>query len=78
MTHFYWKLNESANAILEALIMSLDLKAEEAESVRLLQTGHYNQLRLLHYPPMSRDMLENGKYGRIAAHRDFRWAMHSF
>jgi len=71
MTEFYWTLNKAANAILEAIIMSLDLTEEEAESVRKIHTNHDDQLRLLHYPPISREMLKDEKIGRLGAHTDF-------
>lgn len=73
MMEFYWTVNKAASAILEAIIMSLNLTEEEAESVRKLHTGHDNQLRLLHYPPISPEMLKNEDVGRLGAHTDFRY-----
>ncbi|PQE29143.1 thymine dioxygenase protein [Rutstroemia sp. NJR-2017a BBW] len=71
-TELFWKLNNTANAILDALIMSLDLTEREAESVRALHTGHENQLRFLHYPSISSEMLKNKDIGRLGAHTDWR------
>lgn len=59
-------------AILEAFIMSLDLTEKEAESLRAIHTGYNNQLRLLHYPPVPREMLDDETIGRITAHTDSR------
>ncbi|OCL06357.1 putative leucoanthocyanidin dioxygenase [Glonium stellatum] len=70
-TQFFWELNKTANAILEALIMSLDLTEEEAHSIRALHTGHDNQLRLLHYPPIASEMLKDKDMSRLGAHTDW-------
>lgn len=51
--------------------MSLDLTEQETEEIRNLHTGHTNQLRLLHYPEVSREMLAREDIGRLAAHTDF-------
>jgi isopenicillin N synthase-like dioxygenase len=68
----YWELQKTAMAILEALIMSLDLEAGEQESVRRLFSGHDNQLRLLHYPPVERGHLNIATDGhRLGAHTDW-------
>ena len=74
-TQFFWQLNRTASAILEALIMSLKLEDQEAKMVRALHTGHDNQLRLLHYPPVSHEMRRADKeLSRLAAHTDWRYA----
>lgn len=53
--------------------MSLNLTEKEAESVRALHTGHDNQLRLLHYPSISSEMLAKEKdIGRLGVHTDWR------
>ncbi|KAH8701528.1 putative leucoanthocyanidin dioxygenase [Talaromyces proteolyticus] len=68
----FWTLNKTTNAILDALIMSLNLSEQEANSVRALHTGHDNQLRLLHYPSISGEMLAKEKdIGRLGAHTDW-------
>lgn len=71
-TELFWELNKTSNAILEALIMSLDLTDSEADSVRALHRGHDNQLRLLHYPAISSEMLKQKDVGRLGAHSDWR------
>ena len=75
MTKFYWELNKSAMSILEALISSIDLTEDEASNVRKLHTGHDNQLRLLHYPPIADDRLNDKRASRLGAHTDWRYIL---
>jgi isopenicillin N synthase-like dioxygenase len=75
MTKFYWELNKSAMSILEALISSIELTEEEANNVRKLHTGHDNQLRLLHYPPITDDRLDDKRASRLGAHTDWRYIL---
>lgn len=72
-TKFFWELNKTSNAILDALIMSLNLTEKEAKNVRALHTGHDNQLRLAHYPSISSEMLKKKDIGRLGAHTDWRY-----
>lgn len=72
MTRFFWELNKTAELILDALIAALDLPESEAEAVRVLHTGHDNQLRLLHYPPIKDAMINDESVGRLGAHTDWR------
>ena len=72
-TQLFWRLNETSMAILDTLIMSLKLSEEEGAYVRKLHSGHNNQLRLLHYPPVPRDLLENRTQSRLGAHTDWRY-----
>ncbi|KAJ4317072.1 hypothetical protein N0V84_007525 [Fusarium piperis] len=68
---FYWELNKATVAILDALIMSLDLTDDEAKAVRSLHPGHHHQLRLLHYPPMDETTAADKYAARIGAHTDW-------
>ncbi|KAF2868456.1 putative leucoanthocyanidin dioxygenase [Massariosphaeria phaeospora] len=70
-TKFYWELHKAAMAILKVLIESLELTESEAGSVRALHGGHDNQLRLLHYPPIGANQLENQYASRLGAHTDW-------
>jgi isopenicillin N synthase-like dioxygenase len=62
------ELNVLSDAILEALMMSIGLSEEEAQTLRALHTGHDNQLRWAHYPPVKGDTSE---VSRLGAHTDF-------
>lgn len=70
-TELYWTLAKLASQIIDVIAMSLDLTDEEREYVHSLHTGHTNQLRLLHYPPISKEMLAKDDIGRLHAHTDF-------
>lgn len=71
-TRFFWELNKTSQLILDALIEALGLPDAEAEAVRALHTGHDNQLRLLHYPPITDAMIGDESVGRLGAHTDWR------
>lgn len=71
-TRFFWELNKTAQLILDALIEALGLPDAEADAVRALHTGHDNQLRLLHYPPITDAMVGDESVGRLGAHTDWR------
>jgi len=59
-------------AILEALMMGLELSGKEKEKVRALHTCHDHQLRLLHYPPIGEAQLKDKFVNRLGAHTDLR------
>ena len=59
-------------AILEALILGLELSEGEAGYLRSIHSGHNNQLRLLHYPSISPEVLENKNMSRLGEHKDVR------
>ncbi|KAJ5086610.1 thymine dioxygenase [Penicillium alfredii] len=58
MTQFYWECFRVAGEILQALALGLELEDEEYLLKR--HSGHNNQLRLLHYPPIPATDLETG------------------
>ena len=66
---FYWKCNEVAQTILTALAIGLEL--DSADALTAVHSGHYNQLRLLHYPPIPAAELENQTSARMPAHSDW-------
>ncbi|KAF2198624.1 putative leucoanthocyanidin dioxygenase, partial [Delitschia confertaspora ATCC 74209] len=70
-TRLFWELNKTAKAVLDALIMSLGLREEEAAHIRSLHTGHDDQLRLLHYPPIPVGALKGKDTSRLGAHTDW-------
>ncbi|PVH90423.1 putative leucoanthocyanidin dioxygenase, partial [Periconia macrospinosa] len=75
-TRLFWELNKTSQLILEALIESLRLPDAEANAVRALHSGHDNQLRLLHYPPIVDAMIDDESIGRLGAHTD--WSTFTF
>jgi isopenicillin N synthase-like dioxygenase len=72
MTEFYWQLDGVAKAILQATAQGLELDDEDTAHLRKLHSGHNNQLRLLHYPPISAEQLEKQIVVRIPPHADWR------
>ena len=68
MTSLYWTCFEAASKVLRALALGIGL---EEDHLLKLHSGHYNQLRLLHYPPMPAKVFEEGKMARMPAHTDW-------
>ena len=73
MTTFYWQLEKAARRILEAVSLALKLTPAEKDYLFDLHSGHNNQLRLLHYPPISTEKLRKHVVARMPAHRDWRY-----
>ena len=59
-------------AILEALMLSIGLSEQEAVTLRELHSGHNNQLRLSHYPPVPKEMSKIDYLTRLGEHSDLR------
>lgn len=72
MTTFYWEFNDAACLVLEAFTQGLNLSESDRDLLLGLHSGHNNQLRLLHYPPVSTDKLEKQIVARMPAHTDWR------
>lgn len=68
MTQFYWECSKVGGNILRAIALGLDL--EEDHLVKF-HSGHNNQLRLLHYPPIPAERLEAGEMSRMPPHTDW-------
>lgn len=66
---FYWACHELATAVLHAL--SLGIGLQEEALLTKYHTGHHNQLRLLHYPPVPTAEVESGSAARMPPHADF-------
>ncbi|MCJ1399540.1 hypothetical protein MMC11_002742 [Xylographa trunciseda] len=71
MLRFYWELNKTAQMILQAIGQGLHLKEGELTNLLRLHPGQNNQLRLLHYPPVPAELLENQIMARMPAHTDW-------
>lgn len=71
-TKLYWELHRTSMRILDAMIMALNLSDSEGDYVRSLHSGHGNQLRFSHYPPVPIDKLNKEILSRLPAHTDWR------
>ncbi|KAL8670378.1 MAG: hypothetical protein Q9168_005083 [Polycauliona sp. 1 TL-2023] len=69
MTNFYWHSWENAKMILKAMAMGIGL--DDEDYFLHYHSGHENQLRLLHYPPVPAANVENDSSTRMAAHSDW-------
>lgn len=58
-----------ARKVLAAMAVGLGL--DDANYILKFHSGHNNQLRLLHYPPIPAAELENDKAARMPAHTDW-------
>ncbi|KAJ5280962.1 Oxoglutarate/iron-dependent dioxygenase [Penicillium angulare] len=68
MTRFYWECFRVGGDVLKALAIGLDL---DENHLLDKHSGHNNQLRLLHYPPIPASALENNRAARCPAHTDW-------
>ena len=75
---FYWKLDKAAHRILEAVSLALGLTEAEKGYLFELHSGHNNQLRLLHYPPIPTEKLRKQVVARMPAHCDWRYVHQHF
>jgi isopenicillin N synthase-like dioxygenase len=69
MTDFYWECSKVSREILTAIGTGMGLK--DPEFMLKFHSGHNNQLRLLHYPPIPAAHLENESSARMPAHSDW-------
>ncbi|KAJ5606126.1 Oxoglutarate/iron-dependent dioxygenase [Penicillium lagena] len=69
MARFYWECFRVGGEILQALAIGLDL--EDENYLLKKHSGHNNQLRLLHYPPIPAEALETERVARCPAHTDW-------
>ncbi|KAK5126190.1 hypothetical protein LTR08_005001 [Meristemomyces frigidus] len=68
-TKFYWECNKVAQSLLRAMAIGVGL--DDPEYLIKYHTGHNNQLRLLHYPPVPAAELESRNVARMPAHSDW-------
>ncbi|KAF8303107.1 Clavaminate synthase-like protein [Clavulina sp. PMI_390] len=71
MTALYQRLAGVSKMILGAIGLGLGLDADELAALLKMQVDENCQLRLLHYPPISKQMLENEMWSRLPAHNDW-------
>ncbi|KXS97062.1 hypothetical protein AC578_10806 [Pseudocercospora eumusae] len=67
-TDFYWECHAISLEILRCVAVGLGL---DEDSLIRFHSGRYNQLRLLHYPPVPAEELESGRTARNPAHTDW-------
>jgi isopenicillin N synthase-like dioxygenase len=68
MLRFYWECFRVGGEILQAL--AVGLKLDENHLLKK-HSGRYNQLRLLHYPPILAEAIETDRAARCPAHTDW-------
>ena len=66
---FYWECNKVAQSILRAMALGIGL--DDPDYLIKYHSGHNNQLRLLHYPPVPAADLEGRTKARMPAHTDW-------
>lgn len=71
MTSLYERLAGVARAVLEAMATGLGLQGESYTSLMRLESERHCQLRLLHYPAVSRQKLQDKTLVRLPAHTDW-------
>ena len=69
MVAFYWECHEAAQSIMSAMALGIGLPDDTY--FQPSHTGHNNQLRLLHYPPIPAAVLEQQSATRMDAHSDW-------
>ncbi|KAK4506267.1 hypothetical protein PRZ48_004232 [Zasmidium cellare] len=71
MVKLYDQLTAVAEAILEGLMLGMDLTEDECKTLRQMHSPIEHQIRLAHYLPMNYDDLNDPNKIRLASHRDF-------
>lgn len=71
MTGLYDRLASTADKVLMAFGVGLDLKGEDYDKLMKMNSHQHCQLRLLHYPKISKEKLENEVFARLPAHTDW-------
>lgn len=66
---FYWNCNTLAVELIRAL--SHGLHVPDPDYLLQFHSGHNNQLRLLHYPPIPAANIEDMSTARMPAHTDW-------
>lgn len=72
-SEIFWEFNKLAETILDTLVTSLSLTANETKKIKDLHTGHDNHLRLAHYPPRPKEATSGSSvFSRLGPHTDWR------
>ncbi|TGJ78469.1 hypothetical protein E0Z10_g10293 [Xylaria hypoxylon] len=71
MTGLYEKLCPVSRTVMHALATGLDLDSTAMNTLMELISDRHCQLRLLHYPPISKEKLQKQMLARLPAHHDW-------
>lgn len=71
-TDLFWELSKLGRYILEGLATGLKLSEQERSYLFEINSGHNNQLRLLHYPSVPSELVDSAVVARMPAHTDWR------
>ncbi|KAI0803806.1 oxidoreductase-like protein [Xylaria sp. FL0064] len=71
MTGLYQKLCAVSKMVLHAIAIGLDLDSTASATLMELISDRHCQLRLLHYPTISKEKLRNEMIARLPAHNDW-------
>jgi isopenicillin N synthase-like dioxygenase len=71
MTALYERLADVAGTILGAFGTGLGCDEAAQDSLMQLASRHHSQLRLLHYPPITKHKLQTETFARLPAHTDW-------
>jgi isopenicillin N synthase-like dioxygenase len=71
MTSLYERLAGVSRVVLSAMDVGLGLDGDESAALKQLASATHSQLRLLHYPPISKAALQNTLFTRLPAHADW-------
>lgn len=71
MSSLYERLASVGKDVLGAIGVGLELDAESMEALMSLDSTHSSQLRLLHYPSLSKEKVQKEVFARLPAHTDW-------
>lgn len=71
MIDSYSRFDAFCHTILDALMLGMNFTEDECVAVKKLHPGIHNQLRLSHYLPFPKQLLDNEDITRLGAHRDW-------
>jgi isopenicillin N synthase-like dioxygenase len=70
-TSLYERLAGVGSILLTAISLGLGLNPQEQDALQQLASNRYSQLRLLHYPSVSKARLQDDVLARLPAHNDW-------
>ncbi|KAK3395064.1 hypothetical protein B0H63DRAFT_556159 [Podospora didyma] len=71
MTALYERLAEVGKLVLSAIGTGLELGIDDYSALMQLDSDRHSQLRLLHYPSITKDKLQKELFTRLPAHTDW-------